>query len=1498
MYLKQIKFILLALLSVTTVISFAGVSAAPNSVLPPNLAAAYSFDASAGISLTDISGNNQHGTLINSPIWTAGKYGNAISFDGINDYITIGDLDLPGSFTVSFWATADNLGAGCHGSAVMKRYDYGFELCDGQMLGQVGNGAGGFDVALAYTIPQTGVWNNYALTYNGVTAMLYVNGSLVATASKSHTSNNNPLMIGTWNTSSEFYDGLIDEVRIYTRVLTPSEIQTDMNTPLENGTPPDIVPPQVSITFPQDAAQVSNIINISADASDDVGVLGVQFLIDGVNVGSEDVNPPYGFSWDTRADVNGAHTLTARARDAYNTTLSTAVTVNVANANYFQNEILATGFDLPVSIEFLPDGRMLVIELTGTIKILPPPFTQPDPTPFLELNLNIGGYDGLQQGIYDIVLDPDFANNHYYYIFYTTGGQNRHDRLSRFTADASLTGTVAGSEVVLYQDPQVADTEHHGGALNFGNDGKLYFTTGEHFVPNESQSLSSPRGKIHRINKDGTVPTDNPFYDGAGPNWDSIWALGLRNPFRAYYDAPTGRLLIGDVGGNDYGIAKEELNLGIPGANYGWPNSEGNCSAPCTSPIYFYPHNGRDASITGGFIYHGSQYPSNYQGNYFFADYAQNWIRRLTFDQNGIVNGVFNFEPADGTIDGPYGDIVFLTEGPDGAIYYVDLGYSDVGGTFGISKIRRIRYVESNQAPIAQAAANPAEGPNPLSVNFSSAGSSDPEGQPLSYSWDFGDATSSTNANPVHVYTQAAQYTVRLTVSDGVNNTLAAPLFISVGIRPSATIITPQDGLTFVAGQVITFSGDGIDTEDGALPDSAFTWNIDFLHAGHVHPGALVSGARSGNFTIPSSGHDFSGDTRYRITLTVTDSDGLQDVKSILIYPSKVNLSFDTVPSGLTIMLDGIGHVTPFIYDTVVGFSHTIDAPDQASYAFVSWSDGEAQSHEITAPSQNSSYQAVFTSPTATHTPSPTITPTPGTGFPTTGILDSFNRGNGPIGSNWSGQTSGYGIVSSQLDVGTSEDIYWNGTTFGADQEAYMTLTTIDPNGSEIGLILKSQSNSSIIGMIVVVYNPVPKSVQVWTYTTAQGWQARGNVIPVTFVNGDQFGARAIANGNVEVYRNGTLLATSSVTGWPSYAGGGYIGIFPLAASNTVLDNFGGGTRVTIPTATNTPIPPTATFTHTLTPTHTPSFTPTATPNLTWTATETLQPTPTHTPTLTPTNTATFTPSPTRTNTATFTPTNTSTPVSPDVLYLSSTVDGTAGGVAFADEDILSYNKATGIWSMYFDGSDVGITSDVDAFSLMSDGSILLSLDADVAVGTLGTVDESDIIRFIPTSLGVNTSGNFQWYFDGSDVGLTTSAEDIDAIGFAPDGRLIFSTGGSVSVTGASGNDEDLLAFSPTSLGAATSGTWSLYFDGSDVGLNDASSEDVNGVWIDPVNNAIYLTTRGAFTVTGISGSGSDIFICAPVSLGATTSCTYSSYWVGSLNGFSGKIVDGLHIVR
>jgi hypothetical protein len=253
------------------------------------------------------------------------------------------------------------------------------------------------------------------------------------------------------------------------------------------------------------------------------------------------------------------------------------------------------------------------------------------------------------------------------------------------------------------------------------------------------------------------------------------------------------------------------------------------------------------------------------------------------------------------------------------------------------------------------------------------------------------------------------------------------------------------------------------------------------------------------------------------------------------------------------------------------------------------------------------------------------------------------------------------------------------------------------------------------------------------------------------------------------------------------------------------------------------------------------------------------------------------------------------------LIYVSSTSDGNAGGVAFRDEDILAFDTVEDTWSMYFDGSDVGLDSsrkqDIDAFYLMADGSLLLSIAGDSIVPDVGSVDDSDIVRFIPTSLGSDTAGSFELYFDGSDVELSGSREDLDAIYVLADGRLVLSTVDSFGVSGASGKDEDLIIFTPTSLGANTSGSWDMHFDGSDVGLSN-KTEDINGVWVEEGTGDIYLSTLWTFNVDGSSGDGSDLFICHPGSLGSDTSCTFGPglYWDGSANGFAGEVVDGLAI--
>lgn len=251
-------------------------------------------------------------------------------------------------------------------------------------------------------------------------------------------------------------------------------------------------------------------------------------------------------------------------------------------------------------------------------------------------------------------------------------------------------------------------------------------------------------------------------------------------------------------------------------------------------------------------------------------------------------------------------------------------------------------------------------------------------------------------------------------------------------------------------------------------------------------------------------------------------------------------------------------------------------------------------------------------------------------------------------------------------------------------------------------------------------------------------------------------------------------------------------------------------------------------------------------------------------------------------------------------LLISPRNNGVVGGVAYKDEDILSYDNSTNEWALYFDGSDVGITTDVDAFAQLTDGSLLLSFEVETSVSGLGIVDDSDIVHFTPEFLGATTSGTFSWYFDGSDVDLTTDSEDIDAFAVVS-GTLQISTLGDPSVPGLTGlRDEDLLTFIPTQLGETTSGSWAFYFDGSDVGLGDTDNEDLQGTYIDPATGAIYLSTKGQFDVPGLDGNGADIVICTPTTLGADTNCTYTLFWVGSSHGLTTDTIDafGLNLLR
>jgi glucose/arabinose dehydrogenase len=284
-----------------------------------------------------------------------------------------------------------------------------------------------------------------------------------------------------------------------------------------------------------------------------------------------------------------------------------------------------------------------------------------------------------------MAFDPGFASNSFVYVYYTSSPPDQHNRISRFTAGDSE--AVPGSERVILQIDPSPSPIHLGGGLRFGPDGKLYVSVGDHGDAKNAQQLDSLFGKILRINRDGTIPEDNPFYQSATGVYRAVWALGLRNPFSFAIDPENGRVLINDVGQGSW----EELNEGSPGANYGWPFAEGPTgSSSYMDPIYAYRTHEEGCAIVGAAFYRpqNHQFPPEYNGNYFFSDLCGQWIRRLT-SSNTVEQFCTNFSGID------------IETGPDGALY--TLSYSARGSVERIGygpRLRSIRLLPGNEVMI------------------------------------------------------------------------------------------------------------------------------------------------------------------------------------------------------------------------------------------------------------------------------------------------------------------------------------------------------------------------------------------------------------------------------------------------------------------------------------------------------------------------------------------------------------------------------------------------------------------------------------------------------------------------------------------------------------------------------------------------------------------------------------------------------------------------------
>jgi glucose/arabinose dehydrogenase len=491
-------------------------------------------------------------------------------------------------------------------------------------------------------------------------------------------------------------------------------------------------------------------------------------------------------------------------------------------------------------------------------------------------------------------------------------------------------------------------------------------------------------GTVIRVDPNtGAAMPDNPRASSTDPNVRRIVAYGLRNPYRFTIRPGTNELWIGDVGWNTW----EEINRAPDPVHavtdFGWPCYEGAGPQPgyqalsldvCsimyffgvgTPPYYTYRHTASvvpgdgcptgGSSVSGGVFYNGGRYPgvagnypSKYDGALFFADYTRRCIWAMLPGSSGLPDPTHIEAFAAGTA-GAYSPVDLQT-GPGGDLYYVDL----LGGT-----IRRIRYYPNDRPPVPVLSASATSGLVPLTVHFDASGSSDPDADPLTYSWDLdGNGTYGDAAGPTatYTYTTAGPRTVGVRVSDPLGATATATVVIAAGnTPPSATITTPLSTLTWKVNDVISFSGTGTDTQDGTLPASAFTWTLDIRHCPtvstcHTHPVQTWTGVKSGSFVAPD--HEYP--SHLELWLTVKDSGGLTDTKLVELYPKTATLSLASSPTGASIGVGSVAQLTPFSLTVITGSTQSVTAPDQTlgaqPYAFSSWSDGGAQSHQVTVP--------------------------------------------------------------------------------------------------------------------------------------------------------------------------------------------------------------------------------------------------------------------------------------------------------------------------------------------------------------------------------------------------------------------------------------------------------------------------------------------------------------------------------------------------------------------
>ncbi|RZS43209.1 LGFP repeat-containing protein [Herbihabitans rhizosphaerae] len=619
---------------------------------------------------------------------------------------------------------------------------------------------------------------------------------------------------------------------------------------------------------------------------------------------------------------------------------------------------------------FLPDESVIAIGKFGKVMWLPAAGAQPD-TPRQIAMVPTNGNGDL--GLLGLAIAHDYAASRAIYTVrsvHATGpgtGVNGLFKLSRWTVTLNGAGEPTGlaGEQTLFQTS--ADIALHGmSTVQVADDGSLFVSLGDSARADGTDPDLAPRagdvnvpyGKMLRLRPDGTGVPTNPYFDPAKPRAarSLVYASGFRSPFRFTLD-PASRLpILGDVGYN----TTEEVNFVRPGNDYGWPCWEGNATTPgyreldvckgrsTVAPLWSYPRTAGNA-VTGGVVYTGDSYPERYRNKYFFGDYSRSRIWTMGFDSTGALIT----PPEQDGFGSAIGAPVKFTTMPSGG----DVVYADIAA----GKIRRIVYAPGNHPPkpVIKSTVDSAS----RTVVFDASGSSDPNGDPITYQWDFGDGTTGSGETVKHVYAAGPEsYPVRLTATD----TLLASGTATTTVHPSnappkLTVTQPDPDHLYSVGETIRAHADATDPEDGALP---VTWSANLIHCRgvndcHTHPGPQPSGP---DFALVFDGH--AGDTYLEVTAYATDSKGALTSKAFRVKPKQRRITVNTdTPAGFVI---GDEQADSALF--TVGMTLTVVAPELAQdglATFDKWSDNAPRVRTFVVPDNDITFTVGYLTPIA-----------------------------------------------------------------------------------------------------------------------------------------------------------------------------------------------------------------------------------------------------------------------------------------------------------------------------------------------------------------------------------------------------------------------------------------------------------------------------------------------------------------------------------------------------